>query len=579
MPVLNSFYPNLVDPNSVIDTLVCSRLFNAGIEGGHSIEAWGERLGKEKLHGDLTSEDFLLYSPKVLERCIRDTLVNALLFNFFRKYIFNNSFTSALRTEHNISLVCKELTNNGFPFNEESAKVLLSSLCLRLKDLDNLLKEAFPPKEVLKKVITPRITKDGTVFATDLRRLLAAGYNATDIDPDRDYPIYETVEFNPSSLKQIIERLNDAGWKPTEKTKGHAEATQVRRRIQGKQSYSEEKLEKFREFGWKLSEDNLRTLPDSAPKAAHSLVERLLLAGRVSDLEEYLNLCTLLPSGSRGIQAQFDGIGAWTQRMTTRGPNLQNIPVPQHKDNPSALDILADETAAEMRRLFYAPKGYRLIGTDADGIQMRIFAHYVNDKRLIEALIKGDKSLGTDIHSLHRTALGAACKGRNPAKTFIYAWLLGAGTAKVSEILECSFEEAKTAISNFLGFYPGLSELKGNRIPSDAARGYFEGLDKRLVVCSDAHKMLGGYLQNGEAVIMKRACLQWREECKKYKLPFWQVNFVHDEWQTMTYDDDDLCNEISRIQIKSIVDQGVQLSLNCPLGANSRFGYNWLETH
>src|SRR5690606_27859221 len=125
--------------------------------------------------------------------------------------------------------------------------------------------------------------------------------------------------------------------------------------------------------------------------------------------------------------------------------------------------------------LWRARPGHRLIGTDADGLQMRIFAHYVNDEELINALIRGSKEDKTDIHSVHERKLGQPCKSRDAAKTFIYAWLLGAGLGKVSEILECSMAEARSAVESFIKSYPLLSWLKKEQIPADASRGYFVG--------------------------------------------------------------------------------------------------------
>lgn len=553
---------------NVIDTLVVSRLLNYNIEGGHSIEAWGERLGCKKIGLDIT--DWSEYTEDIKQRCIQDTLVNLKLYNYFLPYLTNPIFKSSLRTEHNIAYLCSLLKDEGFPFNKEEAKVVLKDIQDRLKVLDDELTAAFPPKTKLVREITPRVTKSGTLNRSDFRWL-----GSDDLTPfvaGAPFSVFEWEEFNPASPKQIVERLNEAGWRPTDKTKGHIEALKNR-------DVETERLDHFRKYGWKVSEENLRTLPDSAPEAARKLTERLLLAGRASDIEEWLNLATDDPDGITRIHGNFNGIGAWTHRMSTNGPNMQNIPVPQHKDNPSRVDQIGDELADKMRAFFHAPKGKRLIGTDADGIQMRIFAHYVNDERLINALINGKKEDGTDIHSVHWRALGPPCKGRNPAKTFIYAWLLGAGIARVAEILECSSGEANEARENFLNFYPGLSSLKKDKIPADARRGYFSGLDGRLIVCNNEHLMLGGYLQSGESIIMKRACLQWRSELTKRKLPFWQVNFVHDEWQTLSYDDDELCQEIAQIQQQAIVDQGTQLGLNCPLAANSKFGYSWAKTH
>jgi DNA polymerase-1 len=251
--------------------------------------------------------------------------------------------------------------------------------------------------------------------------------------------------------------------------------------------------------------------------------------------------------------------------------------------------------AHEMRSLWIVPADSWLVGVDADAIQLRILAHYINDPKFTEALINGRKENGTDIHTLNKIALGPICKSRADAKTFIYAWLLGAGDAKIATILGCSLRDAKEAKRNFLEAYPGLKRLKEVVIPRDAEKGYFVGLDGRAVLCNSEHLMLAGYLQNGESIIMKKANLLWRKRLEEYwdgwfELPYKQVNFVHDEWQTEVQGDYELAKQIAEIQAQAITDVGIELNLNCPLKGSFitenhdgeivlTIGRNWAETH
>ena len=97
--------------------------------------------------------------------------------------------------------------------------------------------------------------------------------------------------------------------------------------------------------------------------------------------------------------------------------------------------------------------------------------------------------------------------------------------------------------------------------------------------------MLAGYLQNGEAIIMKGAAEEWQRELDRlgiwYKLRTWP----HDEWQTEIEDDDSTAEVVSRIQIQAIRNQAERLGLNCPLEGTTSIhngfigGYNWAETH
>jgi hypothetical protein len=75
------------------------------------------------------------------------------------------------------------------------------------------------------------------------------------------------------------DRLNQAGWKPTERTKGYLTAQREK---------DKEKLAKLDQTAWMVSETNLQTLPDTAPAAARSLAMRIMLASRARTLNEWL---------------------------------------------------------------------------------------------------------------------------------------------------------------------------------------------------------------------------------------------------------------------------------------------------
>jgi DNA polymerase-1 len=569
-----------IESSRIYDTLVASRLVNYRLEGGHSVEAWAIRLKLKQQKEDI--KDWSVYTKDILSRCISDTIINKEIYLYLKGFTDRNEFKDAFRLELDNDFICLSLRQTGFPFDKVRAEALKVDLTARLKEIDDQLISSFPSTIEIVKEFTPKVTLKGTLNSKDFR-WLPKGADVSFFKPDVEYSLVSLRPFEPASLKQCIERLNEAGWQPTEKTKGHAEITSRKRK--GKWGSDEptdpDRLEHFSEYGWKLSEENLRTLPDTAPQAAFRLVERLLLASRVSDLEEWLAL--VRPSGR--IHGTFNTIGAWTQRMSTARPNMQNIPVAKHSDKETEIEKLSNSINDEMRSCWIAEKNKRILGVDADGIQMRVFAHYVNDQRLIDALVRGDKKLKTDIHSLHQSLLGTSCLSRDDAKTFIYAWLLGAGVAKVAEILKCSHREAKQAVDNFILGYPGLAALKKTKIPADAARGYFSGLDKRLVVCYDEHRVLAGYLQNGEAIIMKRAARMFVKELNRRRLPFEFINFVHDEFQVMIPDSNDLALEISDIIVNTFPVVGEDLEMNCPLAGTVKIkdgfigGYTWKDTH
>lgn len=554
--VLLLFFPNLFPYKKLIDTLVISRLLYYQLEGGHSLEAWGQRLGLHKLN----LKEFNDYSEEMVPYLERDLEVNLKLFKKFEPIIYQDQWRQALRTEHDMAYICRDMRNNGFGFNIFEAKKLYRQIMDKLKELDNDILRDFPGKYTAIKEITPKLTKHGTLSLSDFR--WEDLNNLSNYSEGASFTRIEFEPFNPNSTKQIIDHLDRIGWNPTEKTKGH---------IQAEKDRDKEKLEKYKKYGWKVNEKNLETVSKEAPESTRKLVQRLLYDARRSTLEEWLNAYS---EHSRAIHGHINSIGTWTHRASHTNPNMGNIPA---KDKP---------LAKELRSLWQAKEDRLLIGVDAESIQLRIFAHYINDPVFTESLLTGKKEDGTDPHSLNKQTLGIVCKSRDDAKTFLYAFLLGVGVKKASQILKCTVDEAQEAMYNFINRYTGLRDLKESQIPFDAKRGFFEGFDGRRVLCDNPHLILAGYLQNGEQAIMKKANIIWREQLDKEKIPYWQVDWVHDEWQTETINNIELANYIADVQCNSIKLAGESYNLNCPMMGSKlnkygkvAIGHNWSETH
>lgn len=551
--VLNRF--QLAPPAhiKIVDTLVVSRLLNYNQPGGHSLDAWGERFGVKKSHFN----DFSRYSRELEERCVIDTEINARLYKYLKGYIENPRWIKPIELEHKVITICNTLRDTGFSFNLPLAKEYLEVLSSKVNTLRDSFKKAFPPKSKLIKTISPVLTKAGTLHSKDFRWLESK--DLTPFSAEAPFSLFEFEEFNPSSPKQIVERLNAAGWRPVNKTKGH---------ILAERENDREKLKEYAVYGWKVDEENLATLPEDAPEAARKLAEYLLLKSRHDDLVEWIGLYN--PVSGR-IHGTFHGIGSWTHRKSHQKPNMANIPAlvnRQGKPQP---------WGPEFRSLWKASEGRVLVGCDAEGIQLRLFAHYCNDKKLIKAIENGKKEEKTDIHHLNLAVLDTICNSRDTAKTYIYALLLGAGTKKQAQILNCTPAQATEGLKRLLKFYPGWQELKDTRLRDDAKKGYFEGLDGRLVVVPDAHRILAGYLQNGESVVMKTANCIWRDALDELGVPYWQVNDVHDEWQTETLPE--FAEQVGEIQAASITKVGKLFNLNCTLAGQYKIGSNWKETH
>jgi len=337
----------------------------------------------------------------------------------------------------------------------------------------------------------------------------------------------------------------------------------------------DERKQKFDTYGWTLSEANLSTLPETAPTGGKRLAEWLTLEGRRSSLVEWLGHV----KEDKRIHGSFSHIGAWTGRMAHRNPNQANIPSEFHGEPKTEVEKVKAKYDGQFRALWSAPLGSWLVGTDAEGIQLRVLAHLMRSEEYVHAIVSGKKEDETDIHNLNRKALGMSHITRDMAKTFIYAFLLGAGNAKIAQILKVNQREAGQAVENFMESIEGLSKLKKQRIPEIAKRGWFKGLDGRRVKVPSQHKTLAGMLQNGESVIMKHAALQWTYRAKRQWIDYKLVTWPHDEWQTEVTGSKRDAELLGEIQRESIVDTGKKFDMICPLAGSTDIGKNWRDTH
>lgn len=583
-PVLHGLFPELAEKDC-IDTLIVSKIVDYPRQG-HSVEDYGNEFGLPK--GDFS--DWSRYSQEMEDYCRRDVDITERIYLKYRKYINNPDRASSIATEQRFQLVCNDLENNGFAFNTAKALQLLNDVQTELNELDAQILNSFPPREVLIREFTPRATKFGTISRSSVPRSLH--------DCISDYEIGKTYKhtkheaFNPSSHKQIIQVLNESGWKPTVKTKTHIDIDrEIAIASRGKKSAFDTSLldlytkqTHLQQYGWKVNEENLDTLPQSAPKPARLLAKRILLESRRRTLTEWLELVRS-EAGVDRIHGRFYAIGAWTHRMAHQSPNTANIP--NEFDTNGKKKLLGKE----LRALWCAPKKRLLVGCDAEGIQLRIFAHYIDDPDFTKSLINGKKEDKSDPHSLNQSILGDVCKTRQAAKRYIYALLLGAGSGKLREILDCDEKAANAAYARLLERYTGFAYLKESVIPADAKRGWFVGLDGRAVripgdgVGNRRHLAMSGYLQNGEAVSMKLATLKWWPRLKDYDARI--VNFVHDEWQVEVPNDTRIALEVAKMMADSLRVVGEELKLKCPLAGSFwnddlkdyTIATNWSKTH
>ena len=328
--------------------------------------------------------------------------------------------------------------------------------------------------------------------------------------------------FNVGSRKQIAERLIGLGWKPS----------------------------KFTEKGSVIVDEAV--LEGVNIPEAKVIARYLMLQKRASMLESWLEKV-----GKDGrVHGKVITIGAVTGRCTHSDPNMAQVPA------------VRAEYGKEFRSCWIVDAGNVLVGTDLAGIELRCFAHYLNDADYTNEVVNGD------VHTRNQHAFGV--DSRDLAKTILYATLYGASAGKVGRIIGKGEKDGKQIIDNFCKAVPAYKRLK-EKVEKIAEKGSIPGLDGRRLQIRSPHAALNTLLQSAGAIIAKKWMVIARTNLRKAKVPYKQVAFVHDELQVEV--EERYAEQVGNIMVASAAQAGVELGFRCPVGAEYKIGKNWCECH
>jgi len=328
--------------------------------------------------------------------------------------------------------------------------------------------------------------------------------------------------FNPGSRKQIAERLMSLGWKPRKHTE------------KGSVIVDEKVLQTVK-------------IPQAKP-----ILRYLLLQKRVAQVKSWVENVS-----ERGrVHCQVRTNGAITGRMTHSKPNLAQVP------------RVGSEYGEECRSVWTVEDGNVLLGADASGLELRMLAHYMDDRNYTKEILEGD------IHTANMQAAGLT--NRDQAKTFIYAFLYGAGPAKIGQIVGGGEREGRRLIDSFLKNTPALQKLK-DKVSRLAEKEWLPALDGRRLIVRSQHAALNTLLQGAGAIVMKQALIMLNRKLIHANMNALFVANVHDEWQIETTEQD--AETVGHFAVQSIRQAGIRLNLRCPLDGEFKVGLNWAATH
>ena len=513
---------DLSQNRAIVDTMVLSRLFNPTREGGHSLASWGYRIGLKKIDHD----EFGEYSPEMLNYCRNDAVLNAKVFNNLKTESRGFSRQSVV-LEHETLKIISDQRERGFLLDVKSATLLNADLTDRLKEVKREVQKTFRPKQI-KTTLLAQFTKTGALSkmgliegSTKKSRLTQEEYE--EIATKRKTIRIEEVQFNLGSRQQIGEYLIEFGWKPKQFTPT------------GQPVVNESTLSK------------IKNIPE-----ATLISEYLLLQKRIAQISSWLKE---LHDDER-VRGFVNPNGTITGRMTHNHPNMAQVP------------SVRAPYGKECRACWTVPKGYKLVGVDASGLELRMLAHYMKDEDFKNEILHGD------IHSTNQRLAGL--ESRDQAKTFIYALLYGAGDAKLGSVVGGNKRDGTELRKRFFDNLPAFKNLK-DTVGRAASKGFLKGLDGRKLYVRSEHAALNTLLQSAGAIVMKHAMVNFNQLIRLNTLDAHFVCNVHDEWQLEVKES--VADSTGQLGVDAIKKSGEELELFCPLDGEYKIGGNWSETH
>ena len=336
------------------------------------------------------------------------------------------------------------------------------------------------------------------------------------------------IPFNIGSRQQIADRLMKRGWKP-------------------KQFTDKDNII--------INETVLKTIKEPELKlTAERFAKYFLLQKRAVMVESWIEAC----DKSNRVHGKVMTLRTVTGRMAHNSPNMAQVPATY---SPYGKECRGLWTISDAMN-------YKLVGTDASGLELRCLAHYLNDTSYTDEILNGD------IHTKNMELAGI--KNRDQAKTFIYAFLYGAGAEKIGKIIGAGKEQGNVLINRFLSNLPSLKRLR-SQVENAGYRGKIKAIDGRYLKVRSAHSALNTLLQGAGAIICKHWLLRITHRVYNKKLDVKLVASVHDEYQFEVHNKDisEFCS-ITKIAMKETENL---LKLRCPLDNDYKVGTTWAETH
>lgn len=525
------------------DTFIMSQVLSYKRKHRHGLAGWGEALGNSKWSFD----EWDKFSHEMVKYCQQDVRVNVDVYNTLLQeyqeiYKRNPKIKEGLKVEHDTAVFNAIVRDRGWKLDTVKAEQTLQNMYDRMSAIESVLHPKLGMKTVYidKEPKTPKYKKNGDFNHHTVKQLTE--YFGHEVKPSDTHLIQPQETFQRTRQEQIElgstdlvkDWLLENGWKPDE--------------------YQKKKVGfEWVTMGPKLTSTSLKAF---GPEG-ELIDEYYTIRSRKAVIEGWLD---------KQVDGRIHG-NMWTCGTPTfraRHEVIVNLPA-----------VNAD-WGKEIRELLIADDGMVVVGADSSGNQLRGLCHYVGNDDFTNEVIYGDQ------HQRNADALGCS---RPIAKSYLYAYLFGAGDAKLGQVLtgKANANVGKKSRADFARGIKGLQDLKDKltkiwkSTKFSSGEGKIPGLDGRIIYVPSDHQALNYLLQSAEGITCKAAVSYQMEKIKAEGLRAEPRLFYHDETAWVSHPDD--AERVGQILKESFAEGPKMFDVTCMDGGDPCFGASYADVH
>ena len=323
--------------------------------------------------------------------------------------------------------------------------------------------------------------------------------------------------------------------------------------------------------GWKPTQLS----PTGKPIIDEIVLKEMAASGGPSIALEFLKCLDI----TKSLGMISEGTNAWLKLCTSasRIHHHCSVATNTHRCAHRKPNLGQTKSDPEFRKLFTATPGQVMVGADLAGIELRMLSHYLSKYdggRYADILLNGD------IHQVNADAIGVT---RRQVKTISYAFIYGAGNAKIGLSYDSTLSDSqakkkgKEIREAFVAAIDGLAELLEAVKKKTKEKGFLLSIDGRPIKVDSPHKALNYLLQSSAAVVAKRWMVINQNTIKETGLCASQLAFIHDELQFECAPEH--ADDLSTSLVFSAAAAGEYYNLRIPIEAEAKKGRDWSEVH